>query len=328
MNQANNPTSNNQLSKNTISYLNSNLTPKGRSLLAILYKYPALRHKDLAQALDMSSSSLTNLMTRINNTYQDFIKSESVGCHKFYSLSQIAETYTEIILLPEKNARDNARVSFLHNDLLTNNVWNSLRKFQEYEGDNWYLVLDDLLFVETRKQLTRTTDSNDVFEHIYSNLKNETYQNYTNFINSLISLVIQQGKTSVQKIYGILDHIILAKRLDLLLTNILNDFYKMESLFHLEKNDLKAAYSLIDKIFSEHFPEIFGENSLSSPTLLPAEYYSIYSVIINMTKEFKNNNYNKATSIEQWEKKFHTGKHFSCLSYIAEKCSTIYIKHS
>lgn len=299
MNQSSNTISNNRLSKNTISYLNSNLTPKGRFLLIKLYKYSSLKHKDLAQTLDMSSSSLTNLITRINSIYQDFIKSESIGRHKFYSLSQIAEAYTEIILLPKQTAQNDAIASLLSNDSLTNNVWYSLKKFQEYEGDDWYLVLDDLLLFETRNQLVRTTDAIEISNQIHFDYKNETCQNYINFINALIALEIQQGKQSLKKIYGILDQIILERRLEFLLEKSLNDFYQIEPLFHLEQNDLQAAYSLIDKIFSELFPEIFGENIPSSHVSLPSEYYSIYSVIINMTKEYKKNNYNKSVSIEQ-----------------------------
>lgn len=328
MNQKNRTISNSQLSKNNISYLNSNLTKKGKLLLLTLYKYHPLKHKDLAKMLDMQTNGLTNLISHINNKiYKDLIEFQRVGRCKFYSLSQIAETYTENILLPEETVRLNAHTSFLHNDFIIRDVLDSLRKFQEFEGSDWYIVLDDLLYVETRNSLVTTINSKDTSNHTYNNLKNfkqETYQNYIRFKNALISLIVQHGKQSVQKIYDILDQKILSKRLDFLLSNILDDFYKMEPLFHLEKEDLQSAYSIIDKIFSDCFPETFGTNSY----ILPTEYCSIYSVIINMTNEFKENNYDKAISIEQWEKKFYTKNHFSCISYIAEKCNTIYIRPS
>lgn len=148
-----------------------------------------------------------------------------------------------------------------------------------------------------------------------------------NFKNTLITLIVQHGKPSVQKVYGILDHKILSKRLDSMLSNVLDDFYKIEPLFQLEKKDLQAAYSIIDRIFYEYFPEIFKASSIfSSP--LSSEYYGIYSVIAKMNKEFKSNNYDKAVSIQKWEKKFHARNQFSCIAYIAEKCNTIYIAQS
>lgn len=332
MNQKDHTTSNNQLSRKNISYLNSNLTKKGKLLLLTLYKYQPLKHKDLAKILDMQTNGLTNLITNINEKiYNDLIKSEHVGRCKFYSLSQIAETYTENILLPEETVRKNALTSFLHNDFLVNDVLDSLRKFQEFEGDDWDIVLDDLLFAETRNMLASTANAKEAINQIhfnYFNYKEETYQNYNTLKNALITLIIQRGKQSAQKVYEILDQKILSRRLDTLLSNILDDFYKMEPLFHLEKENLQAAYSIIDKIFSDCFPETFGTNTIFYPNPLPAEFYSIYSVIINMTNEFKYNNYDKTVSIEQWEKNFHIQNHYSCISYIAEKCSTIYIRQS
>lgn len=326
MNQADSIIFNSQLSKNTITYLNSNLTKKGKALLIALHNYQPLKHKDLAKTLDMQTNGLTNLISKINNIHKDFIIFESVGRCKLYTLSQVAETYTEIVLLPEEAERKNVRTSFLHNDLLTDEVLDSLKKFQEFEGDDWYIVLDDLLFVETRSKLVTNTILKADSKQNFINFKEETYQNYINFINALINIIIQHGKQSVQKFYGILDQKILSRRLESLLSNILDDYYKMEPLFHLEKKDLQAAHSIIDRIFIDCFPAIFGTNSVFYPNPLPAEFYSIYSVILNMTNEFKDNNYDKAVSIEQWEKKFYTRNHFSCLSYIAEKCSTIYIK--
>ena len=79
MNQTDYTTSNTQLSKNTIFYLNSNLTKKGKSLLIALYKYQSLKHKDLAEILDTRANALTNLITRINKMQKDFILSDSVG---------------------------------------------------------------------------------------------------------------------------------------------------------------------------------------------------------------------------------------------------------
>ncbi len=327
MNQTDYTTSNTQLSKNTIFYLNSNLTKKGKSLLIALYKYQSLKHKDLAEILDTRANALTNLITRINKMQKDFILSDSVGRCKFYSLSQIAEAYTEIVLLPKETARNSARTSCLQYDFFTCDVLNFLGKFQEYEGDDWYIVLDDLLFTETQNRLTASNDSKGTFIHSYMDFKEETYQNYTNLKDAFITLIVQHGKQSAEKIYRILDEKILSKRLDFLLSLILNDYYKIEPLFYLEKKDSLVAYSIIDSIFSEYFPEVFGKTSFSYSDLSPAEYYRIYSVIIQMINEFKENGYDKSISIKQWEKNFHTTDHSNCLSYIAEKCSTIHIRH-
>lgn len=313
-----NKTFKSQLSDDTIIYLNKNLTKKAKTLLLILYKTQPLQHKYLAETLDMQTNGLSNLISKINKVYKEFITFKYEGRSKFYSLSQDAEKYTKDILLPKEAARKDTRTSFLHTDLLIQDVLIFLKKFQEFEGDDWYIVLDDLLFIETRKIVA-----------LDIKFKEETYLNYNNLKDALITLIIKHGKQSVQKIYSILDQRILTKRLDSLLSSILDDYYKIEPLFRLEKKDLQMAYFIIDKIFLDHYPAIFGTNSVSNPNPLPPEYYSIYysiySVINNMINEFKNNNYDKAVSIEQWEKKFYTKNQFSCISYIAEKCSTVYI---
>lgn len=327
MNQKDCTASNTQLSKNTIFYLNSNLTKKGKSLLIALYKYQSLKHKDLAEILDTRPNALTNLITRINKMQKDFILSDSAGRCKFYSLSQIAEAYTEIVLLPQETARNSACTSCLQYDLFTCDVLNILGKFQEHEGDDWYIVLDDLLFIETQNRLTAINDPKGTFSHNHMNFKEETYQNYNNLKDAFITLIVQHGKQSAQKIYRILDERILSKRLDSLLSLILNDYYKIEPLFYLEKKDSLAAYSIIDRIFSERFPDVFGKTSFSYSDSFPTEYYLIYSVIVQMINEFKENGYDKNISIKQWEKNFHTANHSNCLSYIAEKCSTIHLKH-
>lgn len=327
MNQTTKTASTSQLHPKTILYLNNNLTKKSKSLLKVLYKYQSLKHKELAEILDIKTNGLSNLIARINKIQNKFIESQSMGRYKIYSLSPLAEAYTGNILLPEETARKAEHTSFLYNDHLTD-VLNFLKIFQEFEGNDWYIVLDDLLFVETKNNLTTTASLKEEINQININFKEETYQNYTNFKNALITLNVQHGKQAVQKIYDIIDQKILSQRLDFLLSNILDDFYKMEPLFQLEKEDLQATYSIIDRIFSECFPETFGVNSSVHSKPLETKYCSIYSVIINMKNEFKNNNYDKAISIEQWEKKFHTKKHFSCISYIAEKCSTIYINKS
>lgn len=312
-----------QLSKNIISYLNSNLTKKEKSLLVELYNYQTLQHKELAEILDIQTNNLSNLIKRINKIHIDLVKSNRAGRRKFYSLSQIAETYIEVELLPKETARKYTRTFFLHTDQSTHDVLESLRKFQEFEGEDWDVVLNDLVFAEIRNISAAITDPKAENHQNYTNFKKETYQNYTNFKNALITLMIQQGKQAVQKVYNILDEKILTKRLDSLLLKLLDDFYQIKPLYDLEKeNSQTAAQFMVDRIFSQRYSAIFG----SDPNPLPAQYYSVEHAIQIMIDEFKDNNYDKAVSIEQWKKKFYTGNHFECISYIAEKCSNLYTR--
>lgn len=323
MNQTTSASSSSQLSEKIVLYLNSNLTKKCKLLLTVLYKYQPLKHKELAEMIDVKTNGLTNLILKINKIQSEFIGSQNAGRCKIYSLSPLAEIYTEIVLLPEENTRKNAHTSSLYNDPLIYDVMDSLDIFQEFEGDDWYIVLDDLLFAEANGISITTTDAKEEINQFHMNYSEETYHNYINFKNALINLNVQHGRQAVQKIYGIMDQKILSRRLELLLSSLLDDFYKISPLFQLEKEDSQNAYSIIDRIFSDCFPETFGSNSAVSSKPLESKYCSLYSVFLTMNNEFKNNNYDKAASIEQWKKRFHIKNHYNCISYIAEKCSAV-----
>lgn len=107
-----------------------------------LYKCQPIQHKYLAETLEMQTNGLSNLISKINKIYKGFIEFDSAGRSKFYSLSQVAETYTEMVLLPEETARKDALISFLYTDPSVHDVLESLRKFQEFEGEDWYIVHD------------------------------------------------------------------------------------------------------------------------------------------------------------------------------------------
>lgn len=317
MNHISSNISNSQLLEDTISYLNSHLTKQGKSLLLILYKYQPIHHKRLAEILDIQTSGLSNLMKRIDETYHDFIEYQTEGRNKLYSLSQIAKVYTENELLPEEAARKQVGTSFLHTDPSLHNVLECLRKFQEFEGDDWDIALDDLLLAEKRNNGEIKDDPT-----INTDFKEETYQNYTSFKNAMMTLIVQYGQPAAQKVYDIIEQKVLIKRLEYLFSCLLEDFHLIEPLFLLEKENLQASYSIIDLIFSKCCPTIFRIPSRP----LPREYNGSQLAISKMIDEFKDNNYDKNVSIAQWEKKFYTKEHFSCLSYIAEKCSTVYIR--
>lgn len=316
---------NSQLSENMILYLNKNLSKRGKSLLVVLHDYQPLQHKQLAAMLDMKTSSLTNLINRIKKLRINLVEFNLIGRSKFYSLSQIADAYTEIVLLPKETARKHTHGSLLHAGQLTHVVIESLRKFQEFEGDDWYIVLDDLLFVESRNISAANTNPQEEKNHNYNDFRQETYQNYIDFKNALITLMIQQGEQAVQKIYNIIDEKILTKRLDSLLLKLLGDFYQIKPLYDLEKeSSLTDAQFMVDKIFSHCYSAIFDSDP--NPNSLPEKYYGVEHAIQTMIDEFKKNDYDKAVSIAKWKKKFYTGNHFECISYIAEKCNNLYTR--
>lgn len=303
-----------QLPEDTILHLNRHLTKKGKSLLLTLYKYQRMQHKELAKMLDIQSNGLTNLLKRIKQINKDLIICKSEGRNKLYSLAQIAKIYTENELLPKETAQQRFFTSFLHADPSIQDVLKSLSKFQESEGNNWYIVLDDFLLAESKNK-DKIKDGHD------TNIEGAAYQNYINFINAMIDLIIRYGQQAAHKVYDVLEEKILIHRLESLLSNLLDDYYQIEPLFRKEKENLQDAYSIIDMIFSKRYPAIFG----IYPKPLPEEYYRVDRAISIMINEFEENNYNKNVSITQWEKKFYTKAHFSCISYIAEKCSIVYI---
>lgn len=193
---------------------------------------------------------------------------------------------------------------------MTNETIHFFEMFQDAAGKEWFMVLDDLL--------SGIMDINE--------LSDELYNRYMEFAESLIQLRIQQKSTAIRKVYDVIDNNILIKRLERYLDNELKDLYVLEPLFDLEKEDFEKACVLIDHIFSELRPVIFGAAGslqLEELAITINQYYAIHHQISNMINEFQSFDGNKTKAVAYWKEKFHA--YNASLQYIASNCHTIYI---
>lgn len=301
------------LTKEVVLTLNALLSRQGIAVLKALYQSPGIQQKNLAVNIHTSPASLSNIISKLEAIQPDLLKSERIGRSKFYSLTDTAAAYVESELLKdEKPVSPKIRPfnSSSLEDAMTNETIHFFELFQDAAGKEWFMVLDDLL--------SGIMDINE--------LSDELYNRYMEFAESLIQLRIQQKSTAIRKVYDVIDNNILIKRLERYLDNELKDLYVLEPLFDLEKEDFEKACVLIDHIFSELRPVIFGAAGslqLEELAITINQYYAIHHQISNMINEFQSFDGNKTKAVAYWKEKFHA--YNASLQYIASNCHTIYI---
>lgn len=294
-----------QLTPAIISSLKKKLSKTSIEVLMLLNSCKYKQQKDLCVDMHTSSSNLSNIMSRLLAVTPALIHVEKSGRSKYYSLTEIARAYIKQELLPEENAKIRAFTPSYSEDLL-NDILRLLNSFKRQAGPAWAVALDNLLcgnFSDTDPNLN---------------------QLYEDFIDALSRLRAQQRESSLEKVYDALHENILVNRIQKILETTLERFYLMEPLFTVEQQDTRAAFGIIDKIFSELYPTFYSFDSSSNiPALSPKQYHSVFYAIATMKDDLPQNNYSKAETEEYWSSVYYTSN--ASLSYIAEKYKMLYM---
>ncbi len=299
----------------TINELNNILSKTGKSVLYELYRTPRIQHKALAVNINTSPTSLSNLLTRIGTIDPPLLRVEQVGRSKYYSLTKIAEQYVASELIQKETYNINTFFSVPANDSLYDEARRILYQFQSLAGNEWLLILDNMLFNDTN------TDE----------AKDELFTLYTQFINKMKQMYVQKESLSIHKIYDELSNSILIGRLENYLKNSLKDSHALIPLFDLEKQNPQTAIDLINYAFAEMKPQVFGKDDLSlfPDNDLPVsaeQYNAILRRLLLMVNEFADYHGAKLKVRKNWEESFYTSN--ITLSFIAEKCNIIFLVES
>lgn len=299
--------SNNLLTPDIIKYLNDSLSKLSIAILKELYNSPQIQQKTLAANIHTSPSSLSNIITRLEAIQPQLIKTERVGRSKYYALTEIAELFVTQELLP-KTAKIRPFTPYPQEDL-TNSTLRIIYQFQKTAGQDWEILFDDMLSGNTQTAIANQ-ELNDL---------------YVDFINNVTQLKILHQTSSINEILTTLGNSILIRRLEHYLNDTLKNYYILEPLFKLAKQDYEMAAMSIDYIFAEIYPSYFPLSvSLNSPkdTLFSEEQYlKIFHELVKMFNEFNVYHGDKAKILEHWKTKYCSTN--LSLTYIAEKCSNI-----
>lgn len=302
------------LTKENIITLRTLLSKQGNAILKALYESPEMQQKNLAVSIHTSPASLSNIINKLETIEPRLLKGERIGRSKFYSLTDTAIKYVESELLPKEDpVTPKPKIhhfdSSSYEESLTDETLHYLNLFQQTAGNEWFMVLDDLLSGIT--DVNKTSD--------------ELYDRYKDFMESLTRLRIQQKNTAIRKIYDVIDNQILIKRLSQYLDEELKDLYVLEPLFDLEKQDSEQAHVLIDYIFFDLRPSIFvpaDTIQLETFSITTEQYYAIHYQISKMINEFRTLGGNKTKAVMKWKDRFHS--YNASLHHIASNCFTIY----
>lgn len=301
------------LTKEVILMLNASLSKQGTAILKALYESPEIQQKNLAVNIHTSAASLSNIISKMEAIQPSLLKSERIGRSKFYSLTDTAIAYVESELLPkEKPASPKIRPfnSSSLEDALINETIHFFERFQNAAGREWFMILDDLL--------------SGIME--LNQLSGELYDGYMRFMESLIQLRIQQKSIAIRRVYDVVNNNILIKRLERYLDRELKELYVLEPLFDLEKEDFERACALIDYIFCELRPMIFGSAGilyLEEYSITVEQYYAIHHQISSMINQFLEFHGDKTKAVAYWKEEFHA--YNASLRYIASNCYAVYM---
>lgn len=299
--------SQNSITQTTINELNAALSRKGKSVLLALYRSPRIQQKVLAVSINTSPNSLSNLLGKMETIRPVLLDIEHIGRSKYYSLTNIAKQYVCSALIPKETYNINTFFSVPAETSLSNETLEILYQFQHLAGSEWLLILDDLL--------SNGQDTGAAADDL-TNL-------YTRFIRNMRQMYLRKDSLSIRKIYSELSNSILVSRLENYLKDSLQDSHALIPLFDLEKQNPKKVIELINYVFAEMKPHIFGKDDLACfpNNELPVseeQYHAIFHRISIMVNEFSNHYRSKLQALKTWEKAFYASN--VTLTFIAEKC--------
>lgn len=286
--------------------LKKSLSKTHIAILKELYHHPYLQQKALAANIHTTVSSLSNMLGKIDLITPPLLTTKSVGRSKYYALTEIASTFVAQEILPSEMSNIHTFSSAGKDSLLTDTL-ETLYCFQNLAGKEWFLTMDDILCGNEAEN------------------SDELMEVYKSFMNHMAMLRIQQKDSALHNIYDVLSHSILIRRIERYLDNALEDYYALEPLFDLEKQDVGKAFALIDDIFAELRPSAFPrdkacENSYAD-SISQEQYSIIFRRLSGMIYEFCTEYHNKAAAIAHWKSVYFCTN--ASLLYIAEKCNSI-----
>lgn len=293
-----------------INSLNATLSKQSIAILKELYYSTKMQQKALAANIHTSPSSLSNTLSRLETIDPQLLKSERIGRSKYYSLTEIAESYIEQGI-PHKIATIHTFASASQEKSLVNDTLYILHQFQKTAGHEWYLILDDML--SNKDNISANTSEGNELNHLYRN-----------FVNNMKQLQKLENIPAIHEVQSILGDKTLIKRLEKLISNELKHYYALAPLFKLEKQNPEKAFLYTDNLFLQIEPNLFKsldpslfEENKNIP-ISEEQYNKIFDEFVNLKNDFINYQGNKIKAVQNWKNIYNVNS--TLLYYIAEKC--------
>lgn len=283
------------LDPETVARLNKALTKTCKQIIHAIFLHVKIQQKDLSAALHTTSSSMSNLLSRIDLISPKLLIVEKSGRAKYYSLTPIARAYAEQELKDKEGPKIRSFSSSSYSETLFNEALNSLYVFQSKAGNDWDIALYNCLSNEPDPPSVLTPY-------------------FINFINNMKQLKIKNLENSLKKIYEILHDNILRKKIIHYLETSLKEYYHLLPLFEVEKKSQQAALELIDDIFKNRACKNYRPNN---SFVMEDKYFLLYDTINQMSNDVKNLEFDKTQIVTYWKEKYCSQS--ITFFYIAEK---------
>ena len=248
------------------------LSRQRRDILEKLYRNGRLSHKELAEQIGSTPTSLWNICRTFDNFSPPLITSEVSGRYKFYSLTDAAAPYMDAKY--KKNAGTSkassaSSASIQKSELLQSRVKEAAEELAEHCGSNkWERALDDY------------------FVNFYMNTPvfmqgEETYV-IERMLNALKELILSDDQSGYNEcLEAYFSNPILQSRLD----DYLISFYSLDKLYRLmdDPEQIWNAYQLVDEVLNHQNDTAVCEKL----HLMPEEYEQIRHTLLWLAEKEK-----------------------------------------
>lgn len=217
----------NILTEDQISEISEFAVRKREQIMRILWENGELTQGDLAQRVNSTPTSMSNILLKFDQFKYKLLCCESRGIRKYYSLSDTGAFYMRYLNNKRMDKRDIVNANDLY---LFQEAKNSIKYFRDKaDGDNEILMEDALL------RLCYGIDNESSWEDIDVFLK---------YIYSIEKLLLLENEVYFERAMRLMESEILRKRVD----QFLEGFYLLRPILDLleDQDNILDVYDMMD----------------------------------------------------------------------------------
>lgn len=171
-----------------ISEIESFLTKKRRAVLEVLYPDEILNHGELANAVDTSATSLSNILYKFTYYKYALLKGSPDGKYCYYSLTELGKEY--IKNCHGEKGETTGKIIYCEASQMMVKVQESLIQLQNlYRDDEWQIVLEDALIARIECQIISQNESEKIVDDFLYNVETVLLYDYENYIIQILDIL-------------------------------------------------------------------------------------------------------------------------------------------
>lgn len=179
---------NNILTNEMISEIDEFLTKKRRKVLEVLYPDKKIAHGELANVVDTSVTSLSNMLYKFTCYKYKLLKGSPEGKYCYYSLTELGREYIKNCFKEKRET--NGKIIYCEASQMMLKVQESLIQLQNLYGDDeWQIVLEDALIARIECQEILQNESENIIDDFLYNVESILLYDYENYILQILDVL-------------------------------------------------------------------------------------------------------------------------------------------